>query len=250
MAETLENRPARPLDLPYLASLVAQLDALPNPDAMNLEALDGFFAGLICAPALVMPITYLPMVLGDSREGRQFEAANAPPAFFALLIEHWNHMAQSLRAGELFLPLLLEDEQGHAAGNDWATGFMRAMQIDSQVWSGLLNDDAQGGALIPILALAYEHDPDPAMRPYGDQPVSDEQREQLLAGMAAGVTAIYAYFEPWRGNPSAVRRATVETDQRLSPKIGRNDPCPCGSGRKYKLCHGRHRPPVSRPTRH
>jgi len=22
-------------------------------------------------------------------------------------------------------------------------------------------------------------------------------------------------------------------------KIGRNDPCPCGSGRKYKQCHGR-----------
>ena len=25
---------------------------------------------------------------------------------------------------------------------------------------------------------------------------------------------------------------------RTAPKIGRNDPCPCGSGRKYKKCHG------------
>ena len=24
----------------------------------------------------------------------------------------------------------------------------------------------------------------------------------------------------------------------LSKKIGRNDPCPCGSGKKYKVCHG------------
>ena len=23
------------------------------------------------------------------------------------------------------------------------------------------------------------------------------------------------------------------------PKVGRNDPCPCGSGKKYKLCHGK-----------
>jgi len=23
------------------------------------------------------------------------------------------------------------------------------------------------------------------------------------------------------------------------PKVGRNDPCPCGSGKKYKQCHGR-----------
>jgi preprotein translocase subunit SecA len=26
---------------------------------------------------------------------------------------------------------------------------------------------------------------------------------------------------------------------RASPKVGRNDPCPCGSGKKYKFCHGR-----------
>jgi preprotein translocase subunit SecA len=26
---------------------------------------------------------------------------------------------------------------------------------------------------------------------------------------------------------------------RVGPKVGRNDPCPCGSGKKYKNCHGR-----------
>jgi preprotein translocase subunit SecA len=26
--------------------------------------------------------------------------------------------------------------------------------------------------------------------------------------------------------------------QRSVPKVGRNDPCPCGSGKKYKYCHG------------
>jgi preprotein translocase subunit SecA len=27
--------------------------------------------------------------------------------------------------------------------------------------------------------------------------------------------------------------------QRSSQKVGRNDPCPCGSGKKYKQCHGK-----------
>jgi preprotein translocase subunit SecA len=31
----------------------------------------------------------------------------------------------------------------------------------------------------------------------------------------------------------------IETIKRQEPKIGRNDPCPCGSGKKYKNCHGR-----------
>ncbi len=31
----------------------------------------------------------------------------------------------------------------------------------------------------------------------------------------------------------------VETVRRQQPKVGRNEPCPCGSGKKYKQCHGR-----------
>jgi preprotein translocase subunit SecA len=30
----------------------------------------------------------------------------------------------------------------------------------------------------------------------------------------------------------------VKTVRRDEPKVGRNDPCPCGSGKKYKKCHG------------
>jgi preprotein translocase subunit SecA len=26
---------------------------------------------------------------------------------------------------------------------------------------------------------------------------------------------------------------------KVGPKMGRNDPCPCGSGKKYKNCHGK-----------
>jgi preprotein translocase subunit SecA len=33
--------------------------------------------------------------------------------------------------------------------------------------------------------------------------------------------------------------AAVQTVRREGRKVGRNDPCPCGSGKKYKKCHGR-----------
>ncbi|GAB3011947.1 preprotein translocase subunit SecA [Niabella terrae] len=41
------------------------------------------------------------------------------------------------------------------------------------------------------------------------------------------------YYDP-SGEP-AVKQEPV----RVGPKVGRNDPCPCGSGKKYKHCHGR-----------
>ena len=38
------------------------------------------------------------------------------------------------------------------------------------------------------------------------------------------------------GRPAQERAQTIH---RETPKVGRNDPCPCGSGKKYKNCHGR-----------
>jgi preprotein translocase subunit SecA len=42
---------------------------------------------------------------------------------------------------------------------------------------------------------------------------------------------------PAAGDGEDVKK--VETVRRAEPKVGRNDPCPCGSGKKYKKCHGR-----------
>jgi hypothetical protein len=57
-----------------------------------------------------------------------------------------------------------------------------------------------------------------------------------LAGISATVTAMYQYFAPRR------RRAVETTLQQAQPRkkkqIGRNDPCYCGSGKKYKKCCG------------
>ena len=42
------------------------------------------------------------------------------------------------------------------------------------------------------------------------------------------------YYDP-SGGGAAVKQEPVK----VGPKIGRNDPCPCGSGKKFKHCHGR-----------
>jgi preprotein translocase subunit SecA len=43
-------------------------------------------------------------------------------------------------------------------------------------------------------------------------------------------------FEPGGGNgQTEVKQEPIK----VAPKIGRNDPCPCGSGKKYKHCHGK-----------
>ena len=131
----------------------------------------------------------------------------------------------------------LRNEKGVANANDWATGFMRGMELRRDSWSDLIHDKDHGGSLIPIFCLAHEHDPDPELRPY-PEPISAERRETLIVHLAAGVMYICKYF-------AAERTMTIHPDAgntthgRPTLKVGRNDPCPCGSGKKYKRCCGK-----------
>jgi uncharacterized protein len=205
--------------------------------AMNLEMLDGFFAALICCPDMVRPSEYLPEIWGgEMGDEEAWESREQLQEFMDLVMQHWNTISRKLQAGDIYLPILLEDEQGVAHANDWATGFMRGMSLHHYVWNELVSSEEHGGSLIPILALANEHHPDPEMRPY-KEPMDAQQREKLITGMAAGLINIYRYFAPHRC--SAARGTAVgSTYRRTTEKVGRNDPCPCGSGKKFKRCCG------------
>jgi uncharacterized protein len=209
-----------------------------NKRAMNLETLDGFFAALICGPDNVLPSEYLPEIWGgDMVNEPVFETKPILHEFISLITRHWNATCHTLQSGDVFLPLLLDDENGVARANDWANGFVRGMEMRRDGWAVLMDDEAHAGSLVPILALAHEHHPDPEMRPY-KEPISAEMREKLIVGAAAGVAAIYDYFEAER-TLGARECGTATTFRRDAPKVGRNEPCPCGSGRKFKHCCAR-----------
>jgi len=151
--------------------------------------------------------------------------------FISLVTRHWNATCDTLHSGNVFLPLLLDDESGVARANDWANGFMGGMEMRRGGWAGLMDDEERAGSLVPILALAHEHHPDPEMRTY-KEPISAEMRERLIVGAAVGVVAIYDYFEAERVL-EARGRGSAATFRREAPKVGRNELCPCGSGKKF-----------------
>ena len=225
---------SQPLTDDEFELLSAILERLGDKRSMNLEQLDGFLAALICGPELVPPSKYLPKIWGNRTV---FEDASSAQEFLSLVMRHWNAIADTLNSGEVYLPLLLEDESGISHANDWANGFLRGMEFGKEDWTLLLNDEDHGGSLVAIFALANEHNPDPKMRPY-KEPISADVRETLIAGAAAGTKRIYQYFKAQRllhNDPLG----NMPDFLRTMPKIGRNDPCPCGSGKKFKQCCGK-----------
>jgi uncharacterized protein len=202
--------------------------------AMNIEQLDGFFAALIAGPEVVMSSEYYPEVFGgEMSDTYEFASLDEANEILGLMMRHWNTIARTLNKGEVYVPLLLEDEDGKAQGNDWARGFIRGMGMRHDGWAELVNDKEHGGCLIPMMMLCHEHDEDPEMRP---KPISPEKREEVIVRMAAGLLGAYRYF---RAHPQGGASARTSEPRRSTPKVGRNDPCPCGSGKKYKkFCGG------------
>ena len=229
------NTPFTDVDFNRLESTLSNLK---NKKAMNLETLDGFLTALICSPEITPPSIYLEEIWGgvEISDEEAFKDEADLHDFMDLIMRFWNDVSRRLKEEDVFLPVLTEESLKEAKGNDWAKGFLRGIKIHQEDWNELFDDDENGGSLVAIMTLAHENDPDPKLRPY-KKTVDSELREKLLLYLCAGVIRIYKYFEPHRRmSAETVRRD--HTFRRETPKVGRNEPCPCGSGRKFKKCCG------------
>ena len=161
-------------------------------DAMTVEELDGFFCALICGPELVPPSEYLPHVWGGALiQGHGVSNIEEARDILTLLARHWNTIAATLLKGDVYVPLVYEDESGVVMGNDWAIGFEFGMELRSRTWDKLVEDRDCYAALAAINLLARERQPDPELH---GTPLTPERGERLLFEMAVCVRTIYEFF--------------------------------------------------------
>lgn len=226
------TEPLNDAELDLLDVVLARLKGGAIP---NAEALDGFFTALVICPELVKPSEYMEVIKSSAANGDElvFDSMAEVERFHGLLMRHWNAINTELRRGEPHFPVLNVGEDGVAHANDWAKGFLAGVDLRHDAWRAVIDDEERAGPFVPIWALAYEHHPDPSMRPYKEQ-MTAERRESLIVGMAAATKQLF--------DDLAIERRLAATSHttfvRASPKVGRNDPCPCGTGKKFKKCCG------------
>jgi uncharacterized protein len=206
-------------------------DRFPGKDAMNPEEMDGFFAALICGPVTVPPSAYLDEIWGGRPAPFATEAELRE--FLNLAMRHWNWIAQALASQDLlFIPrLVVEEDEDVPRGNRWARGFLRGVGLCREAWDEIFDDEDRFAILLPVLALAHENDPNPELRSWKTPP-GPELRTEVLGGLSVATQRLWDHFR------SGGRSRTPARVRATSSKIGRNDPCYCGSGKKYKRCCG------------
>lgn len=195
-------------------------------DTMLLSELDGVLAGVIVCPEMIMPSEWMPVVWGDD-EGPVFDDVKQAQAISGLILGHYNDIIRQLDQGR-YRPIFDFDIDDTILWETWIEGFVEAMRLRPEAW------------------LAWAQDTD-----------ADLQRAWFVLGRLGELTANPNDIEPLDIDqelehlapdliPSHVEilhkaRLTQAPKNRLAPstlatKIGRNDPCPCGSGKKFKKC--------------
>lgn len=206
-------------------TLAALLDSrAENSSTMRLDEAQAFLLALISGPDPVDAALWLPEILAEEH---RFDAAEQQ--HIAELLTAWvDDMRAELQQGRLPEPVLYPDEQGGTDYYTWCNAYLYALDIAPTDWFAGPEDEAFEDLFYPVMALGGVYDAtedEPAVIDIGER-----ERRALAEQLPESLLAVYRY---WR-----VKTRKPQTLRRDGPKTGRNEPCPCGSGKKYKACCG------------
>ncbi|MEO8674437.1 MAG: UPF0149 family protein [Casimicrobiaceae bacterium] len=244
MPAELPSTPLSDAEITELDELLMAADE--DRDPLDVVMLDGFLTGVLLQPDVVLPSAWLPLVF-DSQGRAPALSGDLTTAqrTLDLIMRRHNEIAAHIMAREPFDPIVLEmdDADGKcldgtdaiAALAPWTVGLMNALTSFPAVLERLGATEEGADAL---LGLLRHLPPDPEdtsdAQAHFEREKQALERDVPLANLDDAIDELAACVLEV-ADITRQRRPAM----RDAPKIGRNDPCPCGSGRKFKQCHGR-----------
>lgn len=231
---------------PMLAGddLVEAIEALyvkhpDGEDAPSISYVDGALAGLLLAPQPIPPEEWLPR-LGAGPEVAFADPADRDRLARLLQARQSEIAAELLEGGGVFAPVYETTDEGDDIWQFWLLGLSAALTLDREHWEAMIasDDEDVSAAAMGLMSLV-------ATLPGFRGALSEQEDRDLsdLGDLTAAAPELLPYFAEVLYRRRHGLERVVMTDDFLpapavSSKIGRNDPCPCGSGRKYKKCCG------------
>lgn len=246
----------------------AELDELlattPAPlQALDASMLDGYLCGVLVQPRMIEIDEWLPNIF-DYDGGVLPDAVDATwlARIRELVERRYTALNKAMVEDGWFDPVVLDLEEpsdagageaAAAAGEElaaedaearatyegmslisrtlmpWVAGFQHATLCFPEL------ADMPDDAVMAALARLYRHLP--AETEEEKEVVATLDREHPLKDLDDAIEELVVTVADLR-DLTEEQRYHVETLRREGPKLGRNDPCHCGSGRKYKQCHG------------
>jgi uncharacterized protein len=229
------------------------------------EFCEGFMAAVVCSRRPIAAAEYLPVLLAVPAEGEapdpeggSFASAEQGGRFLTLWNRRWQEVetaldaeVDSLEDDNCYHPEVMDirgavaemapEERAAFKGEDlpafaqvWALGFMFAVESWPDEWTAPRDKDAAkwlDGALQAVVAMTEDDTAAPEVSPLSEDGAPSTSIARLNA-FGEAIWAVYDLRELWKTMGPKVETVRVEATP------GRNDLCHCGSGKKFKKCHG------------
>ena len=226
-----------------LDRLETLLDDPALAEAMRLDEIQGYLCAALSGPQAIPEDELLVDILG-SEEALESDAGQEAAG---LLRAFATALEAELAAGEPPVLLLYPKDDSEDSPSDylpWCQAYLAGVDGAEEDWFEALgeteaDDDEEirdqisylDERLFPLMVLTGEAES--AAREHGEEWAEGEELDEVIndceEDLPQAVTDIYRFWLAKRG---------TQTIRREEPKVGRNDPCPCGSGKKYKQCCG------------
>ena len=219
------------------------LGEVPEPyETLDAVLLDGYLCGVLVQPVILPRDEWLAPIFGSEGVPTPDAPGWSPVKhnrLLTLIERRYNELLRDILEEGWFDPIVpaLEDDDGKPLkGKEsmeglgyWVAGLEWALANFPQL-------EEQGLAGVPdLLDSLWRHLPE-----------QDETQQEMtkaldlehpLRNLDEGIEALVFDIVDL-AQIGVAERHKVATVVRDEPKIGRNDPCPCGSAKKYKMCHG------------
>ena len=216
------------------------LDEPVLDQAMRLDEAQGYLCAALSGPQPVSETDWLSQVLGSVEAGSGETGREAADLLRLLAAQ----LQTELASGEPPLLVLYEQDDDDNTGDayvPWCQGYLHGIDSAAQDWFETLgaDDDKEDSEeiayldeqLFPLFMLTG--DAEAAAIAAGEDWVSgvelERLREECEANLPQAVSNIYRFW---------VAHRSIRTIRHEQAKVGRNEPCPCGSGKKFKRCCG------------
>jgi len=209
-------------------------------DTMDTSMMDGYLAAVASGPNLVMPNQMLRWVW-DTENGEdspEFKNNKEAQDIIGLVLRHYQHVNRTLN-DRTFEPRLMEREhEGRTVTiiDEWCMGYYIGVAADMAAWTPLLVSQPK------LMSTSLLYGTDDGWETLKKHPLSDEEHEAAADSLVETVQQIHAFWLEQRrqglnrGDAPGIMPSREPI--RNPNKVGRNKPCPRGSGKKFKQCHG------------
>ncbi len=192
---------------------------------LDISELDGFLTAIISGPRPIVPSEWLPVVWGAFEP--EWGSTEESEEIISLVLRHMNGIVTTLtEAPKEFEPIVLEveeDDMTVTSVEEWCLGYMKGVGLSTDAWRHAGEEVME--ILFPIMVFTTEE---------GRNSLSSLDADELATLKRSIPTSVRKLHAYWMAK--GVTASSVGTVVHSEPQVGRNDPCICGSGKKFKKC--------------